>query len=122
MGQAWHGITYHGSGHWIVTRRSTPSGNDESSVLIPALQQCARARCRGGHSGQGLSFGNLGPNRPALWRLHTKGKRQHSDARRAVGRLSGGRHCSVAWHGRSVLAANTPCALLSTACLALPAM
>lgn len=37
-----------------------------------------------------------------------KGKRQHSDARRAVGRLSGGRHCGMAWHGRSHSARSGP--------------
>ncbi len=99
MGQAWHGITYHGSGHWIVTRRSTPSGNDESSVPIPALQQCARARCRGGHSGEGLSFGNLGTAEPAGAVETTHERESVSTATlggRSVDSAAGG---TVAWHG-----------------------
>ena len=120
-GMAWHGITYHGSGHWIVTRRSTPSGNDESSVPIPALQRCARAAV-GVTAAKGLSFGNLGTAEPTGRCGDYTRKGSVSTATlggQSVDSAAGG---TVAWHGRSVLAANTPCALLSTACLALPAM
>ena len=105
-GMAWHGIAYHGSGHWIVTRRSTPSGSDESSVPIPALQQCARARCRGGHSGEGLSFGNLGTAEPA-GAVETTHERESVSTATLGGRSvdsAAGRHCSMAWQKRSLLA------------------